>query len=438
MLNIEKLEKNLKIKNLLLATQFIIFNKSIFFKDHKNKFSWWAGLTLNLGIKSDKHEKICCYYLNPKWQEYLSFKRQIKFIFTNDKKQEIAFFNLKKNRFNKSINLEKSANLQDLNFQTKEINSSDFDNLKEISKNSFSPISDLYINPKLLLINEIIFPIKSNFFWNEKFKYVKLDELQDESNSNILLKDNLFKKIIRQEENYPVPDYKNRIRVESHIAKNERDDLGLGFMERGQLKFQYIYSIYKRFGYRNLQNSNVLDWGCGCGSIARYMISGCKNFFGIDIDPVNIDWCKKNLDKDANFDLVHFFDRLDFLEDNSLDLIYAFSVMTHLIPPHQDHWIGCLAKKCRGIILLSIHGQGYHQSKYILSEDLIVDEVTQLSIESETRSFKANYDIRDVNSQGFYTDVSNSYKDIIKRWSKYVDVLSIQNFGHDWVICRPK
>ena len=81
--------------------------------------------------------------------------------------------------------MEKSANMQDLDFKSKEINSSDFDNLKEISKNSFSPISDLYINPKLLLINEIIFPIKSNFFWNEKFKYVKLDELQDESNSNI-------------------------------------------------------------------------------------------------------------------------------------------------------------------------------------------------------------------------------------------------------------
>ena len=38
LLNIEKLEKLLKIKNLILATQFIIFNKSIFLKILKINF----------------------------------------------------------------------------------------------------------------------------------------------------------------------------------------------------------------------------------------------------------------------------------------------------------------------------------------------------------------------------------------------------------------
>ena len=43
--------------------------------------------------------------------------------------------------------------------------------------------------------------------------------------------------------------------------------------------------------------ARVLDWGCGCGRIARYLTrGGIGEVLGCDLDAEAIDWCAENLD----------------------------------------------------------------------------------------------------------------------------------------------
>ena len=82
----------------------------------------------------------------------------------------------------------------------------------------------------------------------------------------------------------------------------------------------------------------MLDWGCGCGRVARYFLSRVPEiqFTGCDIDGEAIEWCRR--------DLGGTFFRVDPapptpFADGTADVIIACSVLTHLVAADQDRWL---------------------------------------------------------------------------------------------------
>jgi SAM-dependent methyltransferase len=104
----------------------------------------------------------------------------------------------------------------------------------------------------------------------------------------------------------------------------------------------------------------TLDFGCGVGRILRNFLPEAERaeFWGCDIDRPSIEWLRVNLEPP-----FHFFDTDEAAslpqEDGFFDLIYAFSVYTHL----TDNWAGWMLEHHRvladgGYLLLSYLGEG--------------------------------------------------------------------------------
>jgi SAM-dependent methyltransferase len=122
--------------------------------------------------------------------------------------------------------------------------------------------------------------------------------------------------------------------------------------------------------------TSVLDIGCGCGRSARTLLpnSNVTRYVGFDVIPENIDWCQRFIEPLSggracflHYDIYSAEYRpqgvlrasdLKFpCEDQSVDLIIAASLFTHLLEPdaaHYLHEIGRVISQ-RGRALLSIH-----------------------------------------------------------------------------------
>jgi SAM-dependent methyltransferase len=103
---------------------------------------------------------------------------------------------------------------------------------------------------------------------------------------------------------------------------------------------------------------NILDFGCGCGRILRYFPDHPQSchFFGTDIDPEAIIWCRSKLPF-ATFVVNDRLPPLPFLAE-TFDLIYGVSVLTHLDEGHQSLWLDELRRVARpgATLILSLHG----------------------------------------------------------------------------------
>ena len=87
------------------------------------------------------------------------------------------------------------------------------------------------------------------------------------------------------------------------------------------------------------EGKRVLDFGCGAGRTLRHFLDEAERaeFFGCDIDGPSVAWLAEHLSPP-----LHVFQSGELPElpqrDGFFDLVYAFSVFTHL----TDHWAGWL------------------------------------------------------------------------------------------------
>ena len=149
----------------------------------------------------------------------------------------------------------------------------------------------------------------------------------------------------------PLPDAKQRFRV----LGNEDD---LGFRLSGATDFKRIArAIHAVTGARFEDFGHVLDWGSGCGRIARYAAPACGGeLVGCDIDAENVEWCNAHLP--GTYVATTMNSPLPF-PDGHFDLVYGVSVFTHFGPHLQDLWLAELRRVVRpgGLVLVTTHGR---------------------------------------------------------------------------------
>ena len=148
-----------------------------------------------------------------------------------------------------------------------------------------------------------------------------------------------------------VPDDDRRFRV-----IGDRDLRG--FLVSGATDYHRMDRVLVEVAGRHLHEfGKVLDWGVGCGRVARHFPRArARAYTGCDIDRDNVDWCAANLP--GTFALSRLVPPLPFA-DASFDLVLGVSVFTHMREPMQLAWLDELARVARpgACLLMTTHGE---------------------------------------------------------------------------------
>lgn len=220
-------------------------------------------------------------------------------------------------------------------------------------------------------------------------------------------------------EDDPVPEGENINRV---ISNGRADLYRLG----GATVANRINAYLQQAKGKSLSNiGTVLDWGCGCARVSRYIRKlGCSTLHGVDVDPTNFQWCKSHLDW-FEVQLSQLSPPLPF-PDRHFDLIVGISIFTHLREPSQVEWLKELARvlKPGGTCLVTVmrEGQvalqigGANMVSQVVNEGFVmIDDNEQLKLGDDA-------------DNNYYVNVYHSAHYIFENWRKYFKIIDILPF----------
>jgi SAM-dependent methyltransferase len=151
----------------------------------------------------------------------------------------------------------------------------------------------------------------------------------------------------------PVPPAQLRVRVgPSHADLAE-------FLRSGEQHAQLIRSLLEEHGSGVEAAAPILDFGCGCGRVARHWHGTDVGLHGCDVNPRMVEWCRRNLEL-GRFDVNTMEPPLPYAE-GTFGLAYALSVFTHLPERLQLDWVLEFERVLRpgGYLLFSTLGEYY-------------------------------------------------------------------------------
>jgi SAM-dependent methyltransferase len=139
------------------------------------------------------------------------------------------------------------------------------------------------------------------------------------------------------------------------------------FLGSGEAQAGYLRDLLDRAGAPMGEMDAILDFGCGCGRIARWFSELSRpQVHGCDYNAELIAWCDAQLPF-LSARVTGLEPPLPY-ERNAFDFVYAFSVFTHLSVELARSWMGELARLLRpgGLMWFTVHGQSYRER--LLSE----------------------------------------------------------------------
>jgi SAM-dependent methyltransferase len=131
------------------------------------------------------------------------------------------------------------------------------------------------------------------------------------------------------------------------------------FLRSGRVSADTVREAATRHGRPLESVGSLLDFGCGCGRVTRWWQELDADVHGSDVDAPAVAWCRANL-AFGHFALNDLAPPLRY-GDSTFDLVYAFSVLTHLTEELQRPWLRDLRRVLRpgGLLVLSTHGERY-------------------------------------------------------------------------------
>jgi SAM-dependent methyltransferase len=111
--------------------------------------------------------------------------------------------------------------------------------------------------------------------------------------------------------------------------------LALGY-DFYRIVIQYCASL----GVPVARDTRILDFGCGWGRIARFFFKDvdCPNVFGVDVDPGMIAFCEAEMTC-GRYRKIDPEPPMTCFENGSLDVVFAYSVFSHLAESVAREWI---------------------------------------------------------------------------------------------------
>lgn len=211
---------------------------------------------------------------------------------------------------------------------------------------------------------------------------------------------------------FPLPTHEHQQRVQGagHDA---------GFLINGASSYAKFRQVAERYVGKP---ASIVDWGCGCGRILRYFPDDMlRGLIGVDVDPVNIAWCKKNI-PGPEFHVVDPYGGFP-TKDDSIDFLYGNSVMTHLAEKDQQHWLAEIRRVLRpgGVALITIFGM-----MSIARVDWGLDApVVEKWLADGFQPGPPLKDIADVTPDGYYISASETPEYVARKWADGFRLLAI-------------
>jgi 2-polyprenyl-3-methyl-5-hydroxy-6-metoxy-1,4-benzoquinol methylase len=132
------------------------------------------------------------------------------------------------------------------------------------------------------------------------------------------------------------------------------------FLDGGEKAAATVRNLLSRQGVEVAGLGSILDFGCGCGRVLRHW-RGLKRtaVHGCDTNADLVRWCQAHL-ADAEVRVNAREPPLEY-GTGQFDVIYAFSVFTHLPAAAQQAWLAEFRRILRpsGHLIFSSHGSHY-------------------------------------------------------------------------------
>ena len=211
----------------------------------------------------------------------------------------------------------------------------------------------------------------------------------------------------------PMPERDNIVRVAGDVGPD-------GFLLGGAMWHSRIECLIQRYvGRAPSTLDRILDWGVGCGRIARHFLErGQRNLYGADIDTVNVQWLRENLNWNEAI-RIDFDPPMPYPPDH-FDVVYGHSVFTHLSYDDQFVWLSELRRvlKPGGFAFVTACTEpGVYLTRYqnvMRSPDFL-----SKYLDTGFYDFEAQNVGVDVGREGYYRLVAHSRRFILENWSRY-------------------
>ena len=149
-----------------------------------------------------------------------------------------------------------------------------------------------------------------------------------------------FDLLDKSAENKPTDDIELPGFPSEEFQRSTIGNAGPGALVEGQR----FYTLIKQYAHRlgvslDPQETTILDFGCGWGRMTRFFLKdvAAENLHGVDVIPFMIRTCKATISH-GNFSVVTAEPPTRFAA-NSFDIIFAYSVFSHLAENVHIKWI---------------------------------------------------------------------------------------------------
>jgi len=187
------------------------------------------------------------------------------------------------------------------------------------------------------------------------------------------------------------------------------------------------------------EHASILDWGCGCGRIARHLAPLTRNFSGCDIDIDNVAWCMEHLP--GRYSASSLRPSLPYKE-GAFDLIYGISVFTHFRTEIEALWLSELLRVAApgALLLMTVHGQTTVDYARL---DVAARRALLKHIERKGILCSGRNDQLDGHAvhEDEYVNVYHSQGYIHRAWGRLFEIVEVLRgyiFTHDLVIMRKR
>jgi SAM-dependent methyltransferase len=227
--------------------------------------------------------------------------------------------------------------------------------------------------------------------------------------------------------NLPLPPDELIDRVVSGFSDEEADRHRTLFLETGRRSLADFEQALTAIGDSTSAHARILEFGCGCGRIMRWMedVARSSALVGTDIDERAIEWASANLPF-AQFDVNAGVPPTRYA-DAEFDLILNHSVFTHLDARHQDLWLAELQRITapQGVLVLSVHGDyAFHHSEQQLAQASHERREWRAVLERDGILFVAEDSYVGSAFPDFYHTAFHAPWYVFEHWSRWFDVLA--------------
>jgi SAM-dependent methyltransferase len=226
-------------------------------------------------------------------------------------------------------------------------------------------------------------------------------------------------------------DYKHARAAFPEMAADEVQDAWTGnhghtLLFQSAAFVRAVEAAFLKHTGRSLDRARILDYGCGWGRLLRlmYKFTDPSTLYGCDPWTKSIELCRESRVV-ANLAVCDYLPKEVPFHDTEFDLIYAFSVFTHLSEDTARTVLSAFRKciSADGLLVITVRPDSYwyvHNNKTAVVDLLLMHELhRQDKFAFTPHHGKSEANVTDADGLNTYGDASFSFDYIRTHWLEW-------------------